>query len=94
MHGEMMDDGRKDEEYSEMAWAIAARGKSGREIGFLHETWANAQTARGVLDKAQVLPLSRETARHGLHTYLRRRQAGDNIEAIYNTRLQRFSRYS
>lgn len=69
MEEEMMgDDGGEDDEYSAMAWTVAAKGKSGREIGCLHETWANAQTARGALDKAQVLR-SRKIARCRLHIY-------------------------
>ena len=30
----------EDDELSAMAWELAARGKSGRDIAQLHETWA------------------------------------------------------
>lgn len=43
-----------DAELSAMAWEVAVRGKSGREIGTLHENWATALQSRDVFDKAQV----------------------------------------
>lgn len=44
----------RDDEYSAMAWEVAIRGKSGREIGALHESWATALLSRDAFDKAQV----------------------------------------
>lgn len=44
-----------DDELSAMAWEVAIRGKSGREIGALHEKWATALLSRDAFDKAQVL---------------------------------------
>lgn len=44
----------QDDELSAMAWELAARGKSGREIAQLHETWAAALLARNDFDRAQV----------------------------------------
>lgn len=44
----------RDDELSAMAWEVAVRGKSGREIGVLHENWATALLSRDAFDKAQV----------------------------------------
>ncbi|CAM9639097.1 unnamed protein product [Scytosiphon promiscuus] len=43
----------QDDELSAMAWEMAARGKSGREIAELHESWAAALVARSDFDRAQ-----------------------------------------
>lgn len=43
-----------DDELSAMAWAVAVRGKSGREIAQLHESWSESLVARGAFDQAQV----------------------------------------
>lgn len=47
-----------DDELSAMAWEVSIRGKSGREIGALHENWAAALLSRDSFDKAQVLTTS------------------------------------
>eukprot|EP00903_Cladosiphon_okamuranus_P008920 g8538.t1 len=42
-----------DDELSAMAWELAARGKGGRDIAQLHESWAAALVVRGGFDEAQ-----------------------------------------
>ncbi|CAM9220388.1 unnamed protein product [Ectocarpus sp. 13 AM-2016] len=42
-----------EEELSAMAWESAIRGKSGREIAYLHQSWAAAFLARGSFNKVQ-----------------------------------------
>lgn len=44
----------EDDELSAMTWELATRGKSGREIAQLHESWAAALLARSDFDGAQV----------------------------------------
>lgn len=53
------DDG---DELSAMAWESAIRGKSGREIAHLHQSWAAAFLARGSFNKAQVGDTMHRTA--------------------------------
>ncbi|CAM9232430.1 unnamed protein product [Hapterophycus canaliculatus] len=43
----------EDDDLSAMAWDSAARGKSGREIAHLHESWAAALLTRRDFDGAQ-----------------------------------------
>lgn len=51
------DDAGAGEEFSAMAWEIASRGKNGREVARLHESWAATLLARDAFDKAQVLSI-------------------------------------
>lgn len=43
-----------DDELSALAWEVAIRGKSGREIAQLHERWSKSFESRGAFDAAQV----------------------------------------
>lgn len=74
-------DGADEFDDSVLAWEIAVKGKSAREIGNLHEAWAAAHVARGAIDKAQVSwwhPSRRQSSKfcstrgiHSTHVFFR-----------------------